>query len=219
MQTLIEYRGEQFEVLECEHQYILHPQVFGILPVWKESSHFDFSMNFKLDEYKLTMNQMWVEADCAMPVINGIAPQYKTKNEQEGVIYDSLNIPIQYTGAILMAHTKVNVYGIVPEEQETLPCFCYKVVYEYIFENGILITTIDHSRAMVRIRKNLDLGYRDWNKKRDRRCIQQFIKTSLVGDYKLPRSKKKKEAYMSLMRAMYKEDAGISLAINIAESK
>lgn len=215
LQTLIEIKGEQFEVLSCENQFILHPLVFGILPVWKDSSPFDFELQISLDNYKIALHEMWVEADCALPIINGILPKYVSRHERDGALYDKLNIPIQYTGAILMAHTLVNDYGIQRSEGQNYPCFCYKVVYEYIFENGILITTIDHSRAMIRIRKNLDLGYRDIKKKRDLKCIQQFIKTSLVGDYKQLKRRKKLENYLSNMRELYKEHPCISLEINI----
>lgn len=192
---------------------MFHPQVFGIHPIWKESSPFDFRMEIVLDNYKISLHRMWVKADCAMPVINGISPQYFAEGLKEGVIYDKLDIPILYTGAILLAHTKLNDYGIRPEAEEGLPCFCYKSVYEYIFENGILITTIDHSRSMLRIRKNIDFGYRDWNKKRDQRCIERFMKTSFVGDYKKV-SKKKTDEYLCEMRKLYKDSPCIMVEMN-----
>lgn len=215
LQTLIEMKGEQFEVLNCENQFILHPLVFGILPVWKESSPFDFNLQISLENYKMALHQMWVEADCALPMINGILPKYTSSHGRDGALYDKLNIPLQYSGAILMANSFVNDYGIQLEQGQKYPCYCYKVVYEYIFENGILITTIDHSRAMIRIRKNLDLGYRDLTKKRDFKCIEQFIKTSLVGDYKPSKSKKKQENYFSKMRDLYKEHPCIRVELNM----
>lgn len=214
MQTRIEIKGEQFDVLSCENQFIFHPLVFSILPVWKDSSPFDFTLDFKVDNYKIELCSMWLEVDCTLPVINGVVPKPTVMNNHEGVIYEKLAIPVQYTGAVLMANTIVNDYDITPDDRGIYPCFCYKVVYEYIFENGILITTIDHSRAMLRIRKNLDLGYRDWNKKRDKRCINQFIKTSFVGNYKKKRNKKREE-YLANMCKLYKENPGISLEINI----
>lgn len=215
MQTLIEIKGEQFEVLNCENQFIVHPLVFGILPVWKESSPFDFNLHISLENYKIALCQMWVEADCALPKINGILPKYISNHGKDGALYDKLNIPLQYSGAILMANSLVNDYGIQPEQGKSHPCFSYKVVYEYIFENGILITTIDHSRAMIRIRKNLDLGYRNLTKMRDFKCIEQFVKTSMVGDYKPLKSKKKQERYFTKMRELYKEDPCIRVEINM----
>lgn len=216
----MEYRGELYEVLKCENEYMIHPSVFGILPLWKDSSPFDFSMKVTLDNYKITLDQMWVDADCMMPVINGVAPKVQFEEKQsQGVTYEDLDVQILYTGSILVANTLVNDYDMEVPEGEKYPCFCYKVVYEYVFENGILITTIDHSRAMLRIRKNLDLGYRYLNKKRDRRCIEQFIKTSLVGDYKLKKNKKKKELYLAQMRSLYKERPDVKVEMKLNKLK
>ncbi len=215
LQTLFDIKGEQFEVLNCENQFIFHPVVLGISPVWKMNSPYDFDLRMELDNYKISLRQMWVHSDCVMPIVNEVVPKYGALEKKEGVLYNNLDIPIQYTGAILMAHTLVNDYGVHIIEGQKYPCYCYKVVYEYVFENGILITTIDHSRAMLRIRKNIDLGYRNLNKKRDMRCIQQFVKSSFIGNYKVTKSKKKLEDYLANMRELYKDNPCIEVKINI----
>jgi len=215
LQTLLEYKGEEYVVLNCEKQHIIHPVVFGILPVWRDSSPFEYRMKLQLESYKLSLKDFWVYVDCALPVINGAAPRIGTCGETSGYEYQHMNVPILYSGAVLAARTLVNDYGIEREEGECAPCFCYKEVYELIFDHGILITTIDHSRDMKRVRKNIDLGYRDWNKKRDQRCIRHFIKNSMVGDYKITKSKKKEEKYLAQMRADYRVNDALQVEITV----
>ena len=215
MQTLVEYRGEDFIVLNCEKQHMIHPVVFGILPVWKDTSPFEFELKLKLDNYKLSLQNLWVHVDCALPVINQVSPNPAVRHNINGYEYQELQVPALYSGAVMVANTLVDSYGSEVEENEPYPCFCYKQIYELVFDHGILITTIDHSRDMRRIRKNIDLGYRDWNKKRDRRCIEHFIQNSLIGDYKPVKSIKKQERYLASMRAEYRENPVAQVEIKV----
>ena len=66
-----------------------------------------------------------------------------------------------------------------------------------------MITTIDHSKAMLRVRKNIDKGYRDLGKFRDRKCIDQFIRTSLLGTYRKTHSLRKKMKCLDRMKDLY----------------
>lgn len=189
MHTWIELKGEQYEVLRYEHPFILHPIVFGMNSKERDGSFANVELQLSLDNYKLVLRQMELES--------------------------TEHIPVLYSGAILMAKTLVNDYGMDPNVEESYPCYCYKEVYEYVFEKGVLVTTIDHSRSMIRIRKNIDLGYRDLTKKRDVKCIQQYLRTSFVGRYKKAYNKKKTLAYVRKMKELYQDYC--SLRLEIAE--
>jgi len=115
--------------------------------------------------------------------------------------YYDINQPLHYTGSITIADDFVKDYSMNDTGQA--PCFCYKCILELIFEDGILITTIDHSRDMLRIRKNIELGLRSLSKKRDFRCIEHFIKSTFIGNYKPFSSPKKSKKYLNKMKKQY----------------
>lgn len=109
--------------------------------------------------------------------------------EDYHLIYHSQNdlkIGLTYSGGIIIARDFVESYG----NFEEYPCYCYKRVFELIFEDGRLVTSIDHSKAMTRIRKNIEKGLRDIRSKKDYKCIQRFIKESFVKNYHNPIIKK-----------------------------
>ena len=191
MHTIIKIKEEVFDVLMHENQYLFHPVLLNHGSLEKSKLLEPKELNIELVSYKLILKHMRVESDEELPTIQGVVPDRELELSNIGTYHD-LDLDMKYTGAILMANTLVNTYGDEPDQAGNYPCYCYKVVYEYVFEQGILVTTIDHSRAMLRIRKNLDLGYRSLDKKRDYRCIRRFIKASLIGRYK---STKKYEKY------------------------
>ena len=76
---------------------------------------------------------------------------------------------MKYSGGVLI------VKGLLEEYKEYEDIFSYETVLELIFKNGCLITTVDHGKAVLRIRRNLELGLRSITSTRDRICIQRFL--------------------------------------------
>lgn len=203
LHTQIEVKGKSYLVKECENSYMIHPRAFGIAPVWKDDSEFDYWFDLVVEDYKISLRSMWVQVDCALPRIDGVAPRPLLRDGKEGYVYEGLHLPLLYSGAVLITNSLLKTEK--HEEVEENPAiYCYRNTYEYIFENGILVTSVDHSRDMLRIRKNLDLGYRSLDKKRDVKCIQRFLKSSFVGNYK-EISNKKLESYLQKMKSLYQE--------------
>lgn len=197
-----------FSILKCEIKEIFNPDIFGISPIWTDDPNFGYSSIFEVREYQLYIKSLTIAADRVYPFINGVEPRFLyAENGVETVEYPEIMVPIKFTGAIVIGSGFLKNYGI----GEDIPCYSYKTVRELIFQEGRLVTTIDHSKAMLRIRKNLDLGLRDLKKPRDVNCIRHFIKSSFVGDYEHPdkvgkHSQKKKlqfSAYLQKIKSYY----------------
>lgn len=92
---------------------------------------------------------------------------------------------MNYTGSIVIGTQFINNYS----KNNEMPCYGYKIVKELVFSEGNLTTTIDHSKAMLRIRRNLELGLKSLDKKRDVKCIEHFINSSFAGDYDMPKKR------------------------------
>lgn len=169
-----------FHILNCESKEIFNPDILGITPIWTDDTVFRCSSILEIKEYQLYLKNLIVKADIVYPMINGIGPHILySENEVETVEYRGLMIPIPFSGAVIIGSSFIRNYGF----REEISCYSYMIVRELIFQEGKLVTTIDHSKAMLRIRKNLDLGLRKLDKPRDLKCIKHFIKTSFIGDY------------------------------------
>lgn len=88
---------------------------------------------------------------------------------------------VNYSGGILL------VRGFLPEYEAYEDMFSYETVLELIFKDGCLITTVDHSKAMLRVRRNLENGLRSMNSVRDRHCIRTFLHRTVICDYRQSR--------------------------------
>ena len=105
---------------------------------------------------------------------------------------------VNYSGGVLI------VKGILEPYEEYEDIFSYETVLELIFKDGCLITTVDHSKAGLRIRKNLEKGLRSLSKAKDRHCIRAFMKKTLICDYRQSRlaySKRKLRRNIKLFMA------------------
>lgn len=185
---------ERYEILANEHTYVFHPEYFGISPIWTNDSNFRYKCLFELKDHQLYLKSFQVTSDRGYPIINNVKPEVcNLENGFETVLYININEPLNYSGAIMFANSLVKDYRL-PYRMDLYnpPCFSYKFVGELIFEEGKLITSVNHNKAMRRIRKNIDLGLRSLDKKQDIKCIKKFIKDSFIGDYQYQEKKQKR---------------------------
>ena len=159
----IEYMGRKYEIIQAEQEFIAHPAVFGLVPVVKACLKCSFSCKFHINDYCLMLDEI------------------NLTGEEEGIQFQPEECKVPYNGAILIAANPVREFHL---KDGRLACYSYQNVLELVFENGMLITTVDQSKAMLRIRKNIELGLRSLNVNRDLRCIKRFMNSRLVGDYK-----------------------------------
>lgn len=184
-----------YEILYSEHD-IFQPDFFHISPTWSDDKEFAYTSQFYLDNYQLYLNNLIISSDRGYPEINGISPEPYNIEGRDAVQYIGIMEAVSYTGSMIIATQLVKQYT----DNIDIPCFSYKFVKELVFREGKLITTIDHSKGMLRIRKNLDLGLRSLDKKRDIKCIQRFIMTSFAGNYK-----KVDKRYQKLLKRLHRK--------------
>lgn len=158
------YMNKNYTILSAEQEFILHPSALGILPTTRASLQCSFSCSYQVEDYRLVLTGMELSDD-----------------KNRGQHLENTSLRTIYNGAVLLGSNLIKEYYL---KDDNPACFSYQTVLELIFENGMLITTVDQSKAMLRIRKNIELGLRSLDNNRDIRCIKRFLTTSLVGDYK-----------------------------------
>lgn len=174
LEQQINFHDEKYNIISAEQGYIVHPAVLGLLPLTSDTLNCSFQCFFSMENYQLYLDEIYLDDK------KKLQESYLTSvSKGEGAI--SRRLPVFYNGAILIGRNPLKEYMLWGKE---LPCFSFKSVYELVFNKGILETTIDHSRDMLRIRKNLELGLRSLGVKRDLRCIKHFLNSSFVGDYR-----------------------------------
>lgn len=189
LQQQLLYLDKNYNIISAEHEFIVHPVIFDILPLTPGSATCSFECCLEVIGYRLQLK--------SISILNKENDKTSGFGEDTqvpiGVSRDFENKPISYTGTLLIGESKVQEYFMKDSNEN---CFSYKRVFELIFEEGNLITTIDHSRAMLRIRKNIELGYRNLTNKWDVRCITHYINSTFIGDYKPFSSVKKRLRYL-----------------------
>ncbi len=181
------FEGNFYQLTGVE-QEIYTPDLFRIAPTWEKDKDFQYISVYEIKEHQLYLKNMTISSDRGFPVINDVKPQsVYHENSLDTVLYEGLMEKLNYTGGVLVGCDYIKNYNTKGD----MPYFSYGKLYELIFEDGILTTTVDHSKGMLRIRKNIDLGLRNLEKERDRKCIKHFLKTSFVGEYLHPNKHKK----------------------------
>lgn len=180
------YLDTVYKIIAIEQEYIIHPSALGYVPVTTEAIKHPFSCCFHMDDYQMILDKIMVYPDDKIAIPTEI--------------HDFTELKMSYNGAVLIGNTLVKEFNWGGFETA---CFSYKNVYELVFENGILITSIDQSRAMQRIRKNIELGYRSIANKHDVHVIKHFLNSSLIGDYKLFFSNRRRLKYIKEMKKDY----------------
>lgn len=168
-----------YEIIYCEHP-VFYPDQFQLSPIWSDDKEFAYSCKYCLKDYQLYLKSFTVSSDREYPVINGVTPEpCCSVDGRETVRYHDIMESLGYTGSMIIGAFIVKTYT----DSDEIPCYCYKYIKELVFSKGKLITAIDHSKAMLRIRRNLDMGLRSLDKKRDVKCIERFIRSSFAGNY------------------------------------
>jgi hypothetical protein len=182
MKSEMIFHEEEFEVIMIERENLITKKEINHDILGVEEAHLNYHCSFEVKDYRLYLRE------CEIVCAHGYRAVLQEINQETGESEDNkvqgntnLMLPNTYSGSIVIGR------GIITSEYQILgkeiPCYCYEEVIELIFSQGILVTTINHSRAMKRVRMNLDCGYRTLNKKKDVRCIEKFLRDSFVGEY------------------------------------
>jgi hypothetical protein len=191
------YKEECYIVLLSEKNSILYPEIQELLPGEIYNDRDKVFGTYIVQDYMLLLKDLRVPYKAVYPDIHDITPE-KIHGETYSnfLCYYDLLEPLSYSGGIILANKFIKDYG----NEEEYPCYCYNEVVELIFENGKLITSIDHSKDMIRIRKNIEKGFRDIHNRRDARCIKRFIRSSFVQDYSNTIIRKKWKQIKNIIR-------------------
>ncbi|HWT75520.1 MAG TPA: hypothetical protein VN258_12510 [Mobilitalea sp.] len=178
------YHNKDYKIIHSEQEFIVHPAAFNLLPLTKASLQCSFSSNFHIENYRLYLDKITL---------------FPGEAGEKQVTFH--NCAISYNGAILIGDNMIREYNLKGRPA----CFSYQNVIELVFEDGVLITSVDQSKAMLRIRKNLELSMRNLTRGRDQRCILRFMNSAFVGDYRSFKLSVARRKYIQEMKSEYND--------------
>lgn len=108
-----------------------------------------------------------------------IEEQTKSEKHMGHREYKNINIPIDFTGKILLGNNFLSKYYIHMGFQRA---YAYKELKEFVFEQGILVETTDHSKMAKKIRQELEATCDDLSHP-DGGNILKFVEDSFSTDY------------------------------------
>ncbi|KSV60076.1 hypothetical protein [Acetivibrio ethanolgignens] len=156
------YHEQSFSVMMIEKGELFCPWELGLLSQKQNKEELFIRGSYQIEDFVLYLEGF----------------EAYSKQKELIIKKEDLHIPLSYNGSVLLVRELLERYA------EYKPLYGYKKLMELIFDHGKLITAIDHSRAMYRIRRNLEAGLRDMANPKDARCILSFIDDLFVGKYK-----------------------------------
>lgn len=156
------YHEQSFSVMMIEKGELFCPWKLGLLSQEQKKEELLIRGSYRIEDFVLYLEGF----------------EAYSKQKELIVKKENLHIPLSYNGSVLLVRELLERY------MEYKPLYGYKKLIELIFDHGKLTTAIDHSRAMYRIRRNLEAGLRDMTNPKDARCILSFIDDLFVGKYK-----------------------------------
>ena len=156
MADCCKYKRGEYEIIALSEPIRFLPIEYGLKPQGVMTSCWrGYWCEYVIERKRLKLDSLHIHTE------NDIYPDFcgrTVEPEARGVgnghrKYENVNLPIPYTGRMLLGDRFIEKYYIHLGYQRA---YAYKKLIELVFEDGILIKTINHSWKAKRIRKEID---------------------------------------------------------------
>ena len=195
IEDIYRYGGKPYTVTALSEPTVFHPQDYGLIPHSSGSTCWrGYWCEYEIADDRLYLQDLYLyNRDGNYPDCNGIpstGPKYKKADfhsELSYVLatafhhhrYADINLFIPYSGRILAGANPLGDYSINMGFQRP---FAYETLIEFIFEEGILLATVNQSDAAKQFRASIDLNDLKWQY--GSADIEQFVEDSFSLDYR-----------------------------------
>ena len=154
-----EYEGKEYSIVAMTDDIEFTPEKYGLEPQYTCTACWrGYAVKYSIENGKLMVKNLLVsDSSSGFPKINGI----EAKSMGDIIfskIYKNINLPIEYTGKIVLGNGFIWDYYIHMGFQRA---WAYEKVIELIFEKGVLVNVIDHSEKVKAIRAEIEAGTRE----------------------------------------------------------
>lgn len=175
------YKNNEYSIVAETTPVEFHPEDYGIIPCPIDTACWaGYWCNYEITGDELILKNLIINSkNDEYPDIEGVSPNEPSIVKNMGYhIYNNINLRMSYTGKVLLGDEFMSSYYIHMGYQRA---WSYKVLKEFVFQNGKLIEIIDHSDIAAKIRKEIDKDPEFFSKLSEN--IIDFISTSFSLDY------------------------------------
>lgn len=179
------YRGIDYSVVAMSNPLVFDPKEYGITPTAVGSACWaGFWCEYNITEEGIYLDNLYIHSmNDYYPEIAGVSPWL---NEKKGKyveymghrLYKGINIKMPYTGKLLVGSELMPKYYIHMGYQRA---WAYKVLTEFVFEDGVLLEVNDQSQVAAKIRERINAD-KEFEAKLNSN-IDLFIEDSFSLDY------------------------------------
>ncbi len=155
------YNKKKYEIVMTEEKTLFDAFSLGLLPKERKNETVIIRGTYQIEEFVLYLKEFTV----CYPGTNEIVKK------------ENLQIPLSYCGGLVI------VDDMLEEYKDYSPLYGYQELLELIFEDGQLVMTANHSRAMYRVRRTLESGLKDMSNYQDAKRIERFVRHQFVQKY------------------------------------
>lgn len=197
---IYKYEGKQYSIVAMSAPIGFKPQDYGLNPQSCCTACWDgYWCEYQIENRSLLLKNFYMfNSEGNYPPFNGVNVSEQTYHEGRCVgsgkkkaekimlednmghrVYKNVNLPIPYTGHVLVGDGFIPGYYIHMGYQNA---WAYETLLEFIFENGKLVKTEQHSEMAKKLRAEIAEGVKD---ARDiESSIESFVAKSFSLDMK-----------------------------------
>ncbi|MGL4421257.1 MAG: hypothetical protein ACRCZF_11370 [Gemmataceae bacterium] len=179
----VEYRGKTYSIAGTNGKGLFDPTAHGLKPTMRSTACWrGFICTYAVVNGRLMLFNLAIGLKDSNPPLFGVVPTPQPVGPLRSLnsVYEGLNLPVSYTGGLLLADDFVeNLYVHMGFH----PAWKYRDVHELLFQEGALIEASDRSAVMAEVREKWGREPMQPGFGADRAAIAEWIEKSFRLDY------------------------------------
>lgn len=182
------YQGENYSIIAMSVPMTFLPQKYGMVPSPRCTACWNgYWCEYEISEEGMILKNLFIHTENDYyPEVNGVSVCKKKNQEKKDFSYmghhkyENINLPMEYTGKIVVGSGFLREYYIHMGYQRA---WAYEKVFELCFENGKLISKEDHSKIVAKVREEAKQDPQEFRKK-IYKDPQEFVEESFSLEWK-----------------------------------
>ncbi len=153
------YKGGDYQIVAMSVPLKFDPRFYGFKPESVTTGCWNgYWCRYKISEEGIFLDKLFIHCvDEEYPTLNGVSFEVNEAGEPVECmghrVYNDLNMKVEYHGKILVGDEFIHDYYVHMGYQRA---HAYKVLKEFVFQDGKLIEVIDHSAMAEKLRMQED---------------------------------------------------------------
>jgi len=146
------YKNENYSLIGLKGSNMFNPEDYGVYPIMANTACYrGFVATYHITEEQLILSSLILKSkEEKLKEINGQPAKKEKSIFSFNFLYENINLPIKYTGFILLGKDFINEMYVHMGYQRPIS---YETVIEFQFKDGDLVAVNDFSEVIAKLRK------------------------------------------------------------------